>query len=107
MCLQSDPRTFWRVSPARDAILTAPGRFFPHGHAPVHAGIEMNASAPAAGRQTEPRLTPALLWALWPLWCPAGLMGPDPQELVSKLLPQEPTWPQCPGQERAWLGLQR
>lgn len=27
-------------------------------------------------------------------------MGPDPQELVSKLLPQEPTCPQCPGQER-------
>lgn len=31
-------------------------------------------------------------------------MGPDPQELVSKLLPQT-TWPQCPGQGAWGQGL--
>lgn len=41
-----------------------------------------------------------LLWASGPPWVPSRPHGTGtPQELVS-LLPQEPTWPQCPGQER-------
>lgn len=63
-CLQSDPRTFWRVSPARDAIPhCALQGSSPHMHTPVHAGSETQCPTQAADRQMEPRLTPALLWA--------------------------------------------
>lgn len=81
------------VSPARDAIPHCALKVLPPRACTCpRRHRDATPAPPQVGRQSR-RLTPALLWALRAPWCPAGLMGPDPQELVSKLLPQEPAGP--------------